>query len=150
MSAAGQETTFSVLEETPANRYIRTLVVDDSPQARQMVCMLLGREPLVEIVGTAADGVEAVEAAVDLEPQLIVMDVNMPRLDGFKAAAVLAEHHPEIHILLMSADDIPHLSSLGRFSGARGFLSKHDLLRGLPSALRELFPEKFAKPSTAN
>jgi DNA-binding NarL/FixJ family response regulator len=150
MRAMGEATTVSTLPRITANHYIRTLVVDDSASTREAVCALLGLEPVIQLVGTAADGLEAVEAAASLEPELIIMDINMPRLDGFKSAAVLAKHNPNTQILLMSADDLPNLRTLGRISGAKGFIAKRDLVRGLPTALRELFPQTFRNCGSAN
>lgn len=73
-------------------RPIRVLVADDSTTLRTALCELLGEDPRLSIVGQAADGVEAVEKAKRLRPDVITMDVNMPRLDGLGAtAAIMAE-----------------------------------------------------------
>jgi two-component system chemotaxis response regulator CheB len=73
-------------------RPIRVLVADDSTTLRTALCALLAEDPRLNIVGQAADGVEAVEKAIALQPDVITMDVNMPRLDGLGAtAAIMAE-----------------------------------------------------------
>lgn len=66
---------------------IRTLVVDDEPAARRGICMLLDGDPEIEVVGTCADGAEAVEALRSLEPDLVFLDVQMPEYDGFEVLA---------------------------------------------------------------
>jgi len=74
------------------SRPIRVLVADDSTTLRTALCALLAEDPRLNIVGQAADGVEAVEKAIALQPDVITMDVNMPRLDGLGAtAAIMAE-----------------------------------------------------------
>jgi two-component system chemotaxis response regulator CheB len=75
-----------------SGRPIRVLVADDSTTLRTALCALLGEDPRLSIIGQAADGVEAVEKARALRPDVITMDVNMPRLDGLGAtAAIMAE-----------------------------------------------------------
>ena len=70
---------------------VRTLVVDDSPELLEVFCALLALHPGIEIVGTARDGVEALQAWADLEPELVLMDVTMPNMDRITAAMLLAE-----------------------------------------------------------
>src|SRR6188508_182264 len=67
-----------------ATRTIRILIVDDEPLARERMRLLLGTEADVEVIGEAADGVEAVEAILAQAPDLVFLDVHMPKLDGFE------------------------------------------------------------------
>jgi two-component system chemotaxis response regulator CheB len=73
---------------------MRVLVVDDSVVAREFLVHLLSSDPEVEVIGTAEDGVEAVEAAMRLKPDVITMDVHMPKMDGFEATLRIMESTP--------------------------------------------------------
>jgi DNA-binding NarL/FixJ family response regulator len=118
---------------------IRVVVADDSENAMRAICALIELEPQVEVIGRARDGVEAIVAVAKLNPDLIVMDVNMPCLDGLKTAAILSAHFPELRIVLMSAADDPELKTQGRLHGADTFVPKHELIHGLTAAIRELY-----------
>ncbi|HZR11384.1 MAG TPA: response regulator, partial [Myxococcales bacterium] len=83
-------------------RTIRVLVADDSTTLRTALCELLAEHPRIAIVGQAADGVEAVEKARALRPDVITMDVNMPRLDGLGATAAIMADAPS-RVLVISS-----------------------------------------------
>ena len=105
-------------------RQIRTLVVDDSPDFLEVVCGLLGLEDCIEIVGTAADGSGAIQAASDLHPDVVLMDVQMPYMNGLTTTLLLAQHFPEIKVILMSADESLQTRIACQSSGARAFVYK--------------------------
>ncbi len=81
---------------------IRVLVVEDSAVTREYLAFLLGRDPALEVVGTARDGVEAVAQTERLKPDLIVMDVHMPRMNGYEATRQIMERFP-MPIVMVSA-----------------------------------------------
>lgn len=81
---------------------IRVLVVEDSAVTREYLLYLLGQDPKLEVVGTAKDGMEAVEQAERLRPDVILMDVHMPRLNGFEATRLIMERAPT-PIVIVSA-----------------------------------------------
>ncbi len=81
---------------------IRVLVADDSATVREYLAYLLGEDPAIEVVGTARDGVEAVEQAQRLKPDIIVMDVHMPRMSGYEATRQIMERVPT-PIVMVSA-----------------------------------------------
>jgi two-component system, chemotaxis family, protein-glutamate methylesterase/glutaminase len=85
---------------------IRVLVVDDSPVARQYLVQLLQSEPGLQVIGTAADGEEAVAAAAAWKPDVITMDIFMPGLDGLQATRRIMESHP-VPIVIVSANRPP-------------------------------------------
>jgi two-component system chemotaxis response regulator CheB len=85
------------------SKKVGVLVVDDSPICRQLICDALAKDPEVEIVGTAADGKEAVSLAVKLRPSVITMDVEMPVMDGLTAVENIMADNP-IPILVLTAD----------------------------------------------
>ena len=107
-----------------AEQSIRVLVADDHPVFREGFAALLGSIPEVEVVGTASDGNEAVAAARELAPDVVVMDVQMPGVDGIEATrAVLAERPGTgVVVLTMSEEDATVFAAIR--AGARGYLLK--------------------------
>jgi DNA-binding NarL/FixJ family response regulator len=103
---------------------IRVLVADDHPIFRDGLAVLLGSVGGIDVVGTAATGLEAVELAVSLRPQVVVMDVQMPGLNGIEATRRLATEAPEVGVvvLTMSEDDGTVFTAVR--AGARGYLVK--------------------------
>ena len=103
---------------------IRVLVADDHPIFRDGLAMLLASVDGIDVVGTAADGAEAVASALRLEPDVVVMDVQMPELNGVEATRRLAADVPSIGILVltMSEDDGTVFAAIR--AGARGYLVK--------------------------
>lgn len=106
------------------SRQVRMVVVDDSPDFLDVVCGLLGLEEFIEIVGTATDGSGAIQAASDLRPDVILMDVQMPYMNGLTTALLLSQHFPEIRVILMSADESLQTRIACQSSGARAFVYK--------------------------
>jgi len=103
---------------------VRVLVVDDHPIFRDGLAVLLGSVPGIEVVGTAADGVEAVAAALSALPDVVVMDVQMPALNGVEATRRITAEAPSVGILVltMSEDDGTVFAAVR--AGARGYLVK--------------------------
>ena len=103
---------------------IRVLAADDQRVVREGLAMLLGLLPDVEVVGTAADGEEALALAEELRPEVILMDLRMPRVDGVEATRRLRASHPEIKVVVLTtyADDRSVLDALR--AGALGYLTK--------------------------
>ena len=105
-------------------RQIRVMVVDDSPDFLEVVCGLLNLEDSIEVIGTATDGSGAIQAASDLHPDVILMDVQMPYMNGVTTALLLSQHFPEIKVILMSADESLQTRIACQSSGARAFVYK--------------------------
>ncbi|HWC41407.1 MAG TPA: response regulator transcription factor [Actinomycetota bacterium] len=103
---------------------IRILVADDQRVVREGLVMLLGLLAGVEVVGAAADGEQAAALAAELRPDVVLMDLRMPRLDGVQATRRLRDHHPEIAVIALTtyADDRSVVEALR--AGARGYLTK--------------------------
>lgn len=104
----------------------RVLVVDDHPSFRRCASALLAAEGF-EVVGEAADGESALVAAGRLAPELVLLDVQLPDLDGFEVARRLLAGNPRLSIVLVSSRDRSEYGPLIEASGARGFVSKGDL-----------------------
>ena len=103
---------------------VRVLAADDQRVVREGLAMLLGLLPDVEVVGTAANGEEALALAAELRPDVILMDLRMPRMDGVEATRRLRASHPEIKVVVLTtyADDRSVIEALR--AGALGYLTK--------------------------
>jgi DNA-binding NarL/FixJ family response regulator len=104
----------------------RVLVVDDHPSFRRCATALLTAEGF-EVVGEAEDGASALAAAAELAPELVLLDVQLPDIDGFEVARRLLAQDPELPIVLVSSRDKSQYGGLIEASGARGFVSKGEL-----------------------
>jgi DNA-binding NarL/FixJ family response regulator len=104
---------------------IRVLIADDQRVVREGLAMVLGLLPGVEIVGAACDGHEAVELAARLQPDVVLMDLRMPRCDGAEATRLLRDREPGIKVVVLTtyADDQSVIDALQ--AGARGYLTKN-------------------------
>ncbi|WP_232681531.1 chemotaxis response regulator protein-glutamate methylesterase [Nocardioides sp. R-C-SC26] len=81
---------------------IRVLVVDDSAVLRRLISTVLGKEPDLEVVGTACDGLEAIDQVEELRPDVVTLDVEMPRLDGLGAVERIHAAHPRLPVIMFS------------------------------------------------
>ena len=115
---------------------LRTVVVDDSETFLEVVCALLECDDNVDVVGRGHDGEEAVEMVAKLRPDLLVMDIDMPYLDGLSAALVISTHFPSTLIVLMSAEDSRELRADCQACGAAAFVQKSRLRQDFPSCLQ--------------
>lgn len=100
----------------------RTFVVDDSAFLLERLCRLLDAQPMIELVGTAREGLEALYLAEVLQPDLVLIDLNMPLLDGVHAAAMLRRRHRHMLVIIMSIDGSPQAQASARAHGAHGFV----------------------------
>src|SRR5262245_18904579 len=105
---------------------LRVLVVDDSPAMRSTILNVLAGEPGIRVVGTAADGQAAIEAVETLAPDVITLDIEMPRIDGHKFLRLVRPRHPRLPIIVFS-----HLTQRGAiatidalFLGATDYVGK--------------------------
>ncbi|MGI5125627.1 response regulator [Pseudonocardia sp. CA-107938] len=103
---------------------IRVLLADDEDLIREALVGLLDREPDIEVVATAADGRQAVERALATRPDVAVVDLQMPGLDGIGVIAELGRHLPGCAGVILTGHGRPHLLRQALSSGARGFLAK--------------------------
>ncbi len=125
---------------------IRVLVVDDSALVRQMLTRALGLDPRVEIVGVARTGVEAIEKARELAPDVITLDIEMPELTGIEAIPHLKKHSSARIVMLSSIDD-PDTTYQALAAGAVDFISKPK--QGMATSLGDLAELVLKKIKTA-
>lgn len=115
---------------------LRVVLADDHEMVRTGMRALLDATPGVEVVGEARDGAEAIDRAAELRPDVLVMDVSMPVLDGAAATERLAREHPAVKVLVLTAhDDRAHLTRLLE-AGAAGFVLKRAAADELVRAIR--------------
>ncbi len=121
-----------------SNPGIRVLAADDQRVVREGLAMLLGLLPDVEVVGTAANGEEALAMAGELRPDVILMDLRMPKVDGVEATRRLRASHPEIKVVVLTtyADDRSVIEALR--AGALGYLTKDAGADEIRQALRRV------------
>ena len=106
------------------NRTIRVVVADDQTAVRDGLVMLLGLMPGIAVLASAADGEEAIDLVTEHQPDVVLMDLRMPRCDGIEATRRIKAEHPDVEIVVLTthADDASILEALA--AGARGFLTK--------------------------
>jgi two-component system, NarL family, invasion response regulator UvrY len=115
---------------------VGVMVVDDQAPFRRAARAVIAATPGFAALGGAASGPEALESADELQPDLVLMDVNMPEMDGFEAARRLTEAHPNSVVVLVSIEDEDDLPSTVISCGAVAFLRKQELR---PATLRALW-----------
>src|SRR6266536_5088632 len=114
----------------------RVLVVDDHPSFRRCARTLLTAEGF-EVVGEAEDGAAAIVLAAELEPEIVLLDIQLPDADRFEVASRLLAHDRELAIVLVSSRDRADYGPLIEASGARGFVAKADLTGAAVESLVE-------------
>jgi DNA-binding NarL/FixJ family response regulator len=114
---------------------VRILIVDDHPVVRHGLKVLLGEHPGWEVIGEASDGVEAVDKAVTLDPDVIVLDVTMPRMNGLEACRRIRQRDPNCEILVITQYDSQQMMREALACGARGYIVKSNAARDLLAAV---------------
>ena len=129
----------------------RIILVDDHAVVRQGFKMILSAQPDMEIVGEAGNGREAVELAVQLKPDVVVMDVAMPELNGIEATRRLVASAPHIRVIALSMHkDNVYVREILR-AGARGYLLKDSVAGDLVTAIRAVAAgESYLSPAVSN
>ncbi len=130
----------NALQPTGMNR-IRTLIVDDCELLLIKLREMLGTFPEIEIVAEAANGEEALRKSQVAQPQLVIMDVQMPVMDGFEAARRFEMQFPDTEVILTSAFGSADLYVLPQLKSVR-FARKSRLWDSLPKLLLEIFPQE--------
>lgn len=116
---------------------IRVLVVEDRPEIRYGLEMRLDAEPDMQVVGLAADGLAALTLASEVLPDVVLMDVEMPALDGIETCRMLCERHPRMPVVMLSIHDDAGTQDRAALASAAGFVSKEEPVDRLLSVIRE-------------
>lgn len=117
---------------------ISTIIVDDHPLLRQGLTTLLELEGGIRVVGQAGNGLEALRLAEELDPDVILLDINMPGMNGIEVAKKLREKHPETEILVLTIhDDESYVNEMIRV-GAKGYLLKDAEPREVVRAIKKV------------
>src|SRR5437764_11891629 len=128
----------SARSRAESGRPIGVLIVDDDPLVRTLLSEIVNRESDIAIVGCATDGLDAITKAVELRPDVILMDLAMPRLDGLAALARLAELEVPANVLIFTQDADEELVMQAVRSGAKGYMPKDTPVDRIPRAIRAL------------
>jgi DNA-binding NarL/FixJ family response regulator len=116
----------------------RVLVVDDQDIMVKSVSTLLGTSDEVEVVGSAWNGEEALKAVEELAPDLVLMDIDMPVMDGVEATRQIAERFPQTKVLILTGVYEPERIDLAVRAGAVGYLTKHKMATHVLSTILAL------------
>ena len=117
---------------------VRILIADDHELVRQGLRALLAARPAWEVCGEAADGVEAIEKAAQLQPDIVLLDVSMPRLNGLQAALAIRRESPASNIVIVSQHDPAEMLPSALEAGACGYVSKSDIGSNLLSTIESI------------
>ncbi len=138
------------------NTLVRVLVVDDQHLVREGIASLLSIQDGLEVVGTACNGLEALERTETLRPDVVLMDIRMPELDGIQATARLKHDYPQTQVVMLTTFDDERYVHEALRAGAIGYILKNipssDLAEAVRSAHRGIYQldpaamEKLARP----
>jgi DNA-binding NarL/FixJ family response regulator len=110
--------------ETPAPARIRVLIVDDHPMVAQGISAILETYEDIEVVGSLSNGREAIDRVAEFDPDVLLLDLNMPQVNGLAATEIILEKRPDTRILILSMHDSPEYISTALNHGAMGYLLK--------------------------
>jgi DNA-binding NarL/FixJ family response regulator len=133
---------------------IRILIVDDCVVWRREVISLLESKPGFQIIGEASDGLEAVHKSAELQPDLILLDIGLPKFNGVEAARRILQNAPESKIVFLSGNSSPELVHELLNLGAKAYVLKVDAVSDLLPAIKGVFAGKrfvsrsFAVPNS--
>jgi DNA-binding NarL/FixJ family response regulator len=115
---------------------VRVVIADDEPAFLDALNVLIEGQSELSVVGSAVDGLEAVELVDKLEPDAVVIDLHMPRLDGVSAVSRLRLDHPQLCLIALTGDPDPRLHRAADEAGADAVLLKGELMETLLERLR--------------
>jgi PAS domain S-box-containing protein len=138
----------SLSEEKVASKEMsqaKILLVDDDARVRRVISSMLARHSGWEICGEAADGQQSVDLALATEPDVILMDVSMPGMNGLDATRILRRERPRVDVILVSQNDPKIISRQAAEVGARAYCSKSDLSRNLVPIIERALEDRHNK-----
>lgn len=118
---------------------VKVVVVEDFAPYRELICSIISQEPRLQIIAEVSDGLEAVQKAEELKPDLILLDIGLPTLDGLAAARQIRQRASESKIIFVSQESSPDVVQEALNLGARGYVAKtmvaSDLLAAIEAVL---------------
>jgi DNA-binding NarL/FixJ family response regulator len=120
-------------------RPLRAVIVDDSPFVLKTITSLLEEQTNVQIIGAATDGYGAVRRVRELHPDLVLMDLQLPGINGLEATRQIKARSQAPAVILVTADDTPRSREAARAAGTDGFVDKQHLFTQLRVAIQKLF-----------
>ena len=126
---------------------IPVLVADDFAPFREFICSTVGKTPNLQVIGEVSNGQEAVQKAEELKPDLILLDIGLPTLNGIEAARQIRNVAPESKIIFVTQESSQELVQSALKLGARGFVAKTRAARDLPAAIEAVLDSRqFVSP----
>jgi len=127
---------------------VRVLVVEDFEPFRRSICSKLGENPELLVIGEASDGLEAVRKAEELQPDLVLLDIGLPKLDGIEAGQQLRKLAPKCKIIFVTQESSAEVVHEALSLGARGYVVKTSAESDLLAAVESVISGKFFVSST--
>ena len=120
------------------HRVARVLVTDDHAIVRKGICALLAEEPTLDVICQTASGEEAVGKAEELQPDLVLLDISLPTINGIEAARQIRKVSPQSHIIFLSQHDSLHMANEAMKVGGHGYVTKIDAAAELLKAIHSV------------
>jgi DNA-binding NarL/FixJ family response regulator len=124
------------------SRVVRVLVVEDFAPIREFICLALGKRLDLRVIGVATDGLEAVQKAAELKPDLVLMDIGLPSLNGIEAARRIRKLVPESRIIFLTQESSAEFVQEAMSLGAQGYVVKANARRELLPAIANAISQK--------
>ena len=119
-------------------RPLRVLLVDDNESVRRSICQILHSQTDIEVICQAADGADALNQARQHRPDLVLLDITMPTMNGLDAARILKREFPSMHVLIVSQHDSRGFQWAALAAGASGYVVKSNAARDLLPEVRRI------------